>query len=434
MTDSKHEEDRRAALVAYLSSGHRGRQPQSQAAIAGMGLAGLTSQSAVSRAFNRAVQLGYLREAAPLLEVDRLRADNVFEHVEYLDNMVELKERLVATAEVEGWLRVPVVHGIPVRLDLKEPIEKRRRLTQAFFGFAGAIVYGLVRDCRRVGISWGETVSNLVSALDDHVAALPTRPKTSYLVGVAPLVGEPPAGVTSEFSATLLAERLLRALPHDPRAVERLTLRYVHSFVSDDLARHYNSHDLLAGTQRALEYYRAVSSYKKIFGSGKDDDSVPFVQLLDAIITSLSWDGVPWGIHTQESEEDGGIPSSKKSYMLPSDADVVTAVEELAIGDICGVLLPSEDGNRERLDDLQSRWTGIQPSQLGRLAAKAAERNQPGVIVVAFGVEKVKTTLAALRSGYVNHLVIGERLAQGLVNALPGAPLPSIDQGMKTRK
>lgn len=397
-----------------------------------MGLAGLTSQSAVSRAFNRAVQLGYLREAAPLLEVDRLRADDVFEHVEYLDNMVELKERLAVAAETEGWLRVPVVHGIPVRLDLKEPIEKRRRLTQAFFGFAGAIVYGLVRDCRRVGISWGETMSNLVSALDDHVAALPIKPKSSDLVAVAPLVGEPPAGVTSEFSATLLAERLLRALPHDPKAVERLTLRYVHSFVSDGLARHYNEHDLLAGTQSALAYYREVSSYKKIFGAGKEDDSVPFVQSLDAIITSLSWDGVPWGIRTQASESADGIP--ERSDMLPSDAAVLAAVKELAVGDICGVLLPYDGTSTDRLHAFQGRWTGIQPSQLAGLAKKAAERDGPGVIVVAFGAEKIKTTLAALRGGYVNHLVIGERLAQGLVNALPAAPRQSIDLGKKARK
>ena len=293
MADTKYEEDRRAALVAYLSSGYRGRSPLSQAGIAALGIAGLTSQSAVSRAFNRAINLDYLREAAPILEVDHLKRGDVFGHVERLADMVDLKERLETAAKSEGWARVPQIHGIPVLLDLKESVEKRRRLTRTFFEFAGETVYELVRDCRHIGVSWGETMSNLVSALDERVSGV--SEELLHLRTVVPLVGEPPAGVTSEYSSTLLAERLLRCLPRDQRTVERLTLRYVHSFVSDNLARHYCDTDLLLGRERALAYYREVSSYRQIFGSASDDGSVPLVHSLDAIITSLSFDRVPWG-------------------------------------------------------------------------------------------------------------------------------------------
>jgi hypothetical protein len=416
MTDNEQEDERRAALVAYLSSGYRGRSPLSQAEIAHLKLAGLASQSAVSRAYNRAIRYGYLKDAAPDLLVERLKRDEVFSHVAHLADMVDFKDRLAASAKAEGWPRIPHVHGIPVYLDLKESLEKRRRLTRAFYGFAGSIVYGLIRDCRRIGVSWGETVSNVVSAIDEQAPRNPD--KVRRIEAVVPLIGEPPAGVTSEFSSTLLAERLLRAIPHDSQATERLTLRYVHSFVSDGLAKRYDARDLEVGREAALAYYRDVSSYGKIFGPGTDGGAVPLVQSLDAIVTSLSWDETPWGIRTLEAEGEGGVAPSKTSDMLPDDAQILTAVKQIATGDICGVLLPYAGADPDRLDELQHRWTGIKPAQLAQLAAQAWERGQPGVVVVAFGERKVQTTLAALRAGYINHLVVGERLAQGISRAL----------------
>ena len=152
---SRNEGDRCAAIAAYFSSGYQGRQPLSQSAIAELGIDGLTSQSAVSRALQRAITLGYLIETTPTLELRALKRDNVFCYVERLVGPVDLQERLKIAANQEGWKRVPRVHGIPVCLDPEESIEKRRRLTRAFFEFAGLTTHELLRDCKNIGVSCG---------------------------------------------------------------------------------------------------------------------------------------------------------------------------------------------------------------------------------------------------------------------------------------
>jgi DNA-binding transcriptional regulator LsrR (DeoR family) len=102
--------------------------------------------------------------------------------------------------------------------------------------------------------------------------------------------------------------------------------------------------------------------------------------------------------------------------MLPADEQILDEVAQVAIGDICGILVAGEShtAQHERRAELQHRWTGIRADQLLGLAGRARGSPTPGVIVIAFGARKVMTTLAAIREGYVNHLVIGEALTHGL--------------------
>lgn len=418
MSKPSKDEDRLAAIAAYLSSGHNGRSPLSQAEISDWKLLGLTSQSAVSRALIRARKQGYFRDAAPTLDLKRLDADGVHDDMEHFASMIELSEKVRALATLQEWPRVPELHCIPVRVNMEAATEVRRRDIRSFFEQAGAVVHGLIKDCGAVGVSWGETLSNTISALEERMP--PRSSNQRRIRKVVPLVGEPPAGETSEFSSTLLAERLYRALGGAEPAQERYSLRYVHSFISDDLAKVHMESNLSIGRRLAFEYYAQVSSYRKIF-IGTDDGEPrhrPLVDSLDSILTSLSSDGVPWGTTTQFGEPARGKGRAQRprvAYMLPTDGEVMKAVKQAAIGDICGVLLSEETAQHQDLrDDLQHRWTGIKPEQLRKHADRSASSGAPGVIVVAFGQKKVMTTLTAMRMGYVNHLVIGEALAQEL--------------------
>lgn len=418
MKDLTPEDLRRAAVVAYFSSGHRGREPLSQGAIAALKLPGLHNQTAVSRAYRLAEAMKYLEK--PRL-VEALFDEDQQAAVEHYARMDDLRGRLEYAAEREGWPRMPVLHGIPVSVDLSTPADdERQRLVAAFYREAAALVAPLLRGCSRIGVSWGHTVSNLIAALD---SIFPDRTTKEPVRTIVPLVGEPPSGETSEFSSTLLAERLLRALPHDRAKSKSLTLRYVHAFLSDRLARHHDP-DVARGREAARDYYRVVSSYETIFGL-RDGKQAPLVASLDAVITSLSRDGAPWGITTPETEGTSKRSLPRTDYMTPDEREVLEEVAKVAIGDICGVLLPRslrKTGGPVSvawpIEDQQARWTGIRREQLQHLAKTA----EPGVIVIAFGESKVKTTLAAVRAGLVNHLVIGERLARAIASELAPAP------------
>lgn len=422
MAKESDEERRVAAIAAYLSSGHRKRSPLSQTQIAAMQLPGLASQSTVSRAFITAKKLGYLLDAVPTLGLEQLTKDGVLDHLERFADMTELRGRVERLGTREGWPRVPTIHCIPVRVNMDAPTEDRRRLIQSFFSQVGLVVHDLVKDCRSIGVSWGETLANTISAIEELVPLHASKGRRIH--SVVPLVGEPPAGETSEFSSTLLAERLYRVLGGREVTKKRLSLRYVHSFVSDALAEWHVPADHAEGLRRAFEYYNQVSSYREIF-IGTENSSKPdrphqpaLVDSLDAIVTSLSSDRVPWGIATQfgdAAKRGRRSTQPQAAHMLPADRKIMDAVSRVAVGDICGVLLPDgSPGDSEARSKLQERWTGIKQEQLLRQASRATTAKHPGVIVVAFGAKKVMTTLAAMRAGYVNHLIIGEALAHEL--------------------
>ena len=92
-------------------------------------------------------------------------------------------------------------------------------------------------------------------------------------------------------------------------------------------------------------------------------------------------------------------------------------INELVIGDIGGVLMPTADQTKKQQREfkkLTGVWTGLELDALRATADRARGRDRPGVIVCAVGSEKARVCLEATRYG-AQHLLIDGGLARKIV-------------------
>lgn len=257
---------------------------------------------------------------------------------------------------------------------------------------AGCAEELLRQSTRRIGVSWGTTVANLVSAMEMLGCAAPRKRNPIMFL---PLSGEPLGMATTHFSASTLAGRLNELLngskkfAHSLAAVPALIPK---SFSTKDVTiiRRFITH---------------VEAYKDIFygGSGGSAQNEPLIETIDTVITSVgaAETTLGWG------EDEFGRTASFNRVDL----------KELIIGDISGVLIPKpnlKNPERKKLHLIEERWTGVKEVHLKECARKANENKTSGVIIATIGANKGEIVLECIKRGLVNHLLIDQDLADKL--------------------
>ena len=386
------------ARVAYLASGNVGGNQCTQAQILER-IPELRSQSSVSRLLTEAKRAGYI-EMEPRYVQDKVPTA-IHRQVLAAEGEGKLGELIRREAKRREWAVVPQVHLIPMTLSTKPSEDNLRR----FFDHVAQIVRDLLQDVKLCGVAWGATLFHVVEALTR--SAQIRHEKYAHFRAI-PLIGEARDRVLNRYSSTSLAEVMQTALRGTPPA-EPISLNYVHAFISEQLETRRG------GMDEAYEDFREDGAFGEIFPSRLDtkirENSKALVLKLQALLTSVSAEESPWGVGDPE------VP--RLHARVPRDEEsLLNRVREVAIADIGGVLLPQgtlDKPGQRKLSELQRRWTGITPDQLCQTARRAAQPGSgPGVICIAFGPHKVKACASALQAGYINHLVVGERLASAL--------------------
>jgi DNA-binding transcriptional regulator LsrR (DeoR family) len=234
-------------------------------------------------------------------------------------------------------------------------------------------------------VAWGRTVHRAIEAMPA------VDPGQDILF--VPVSGEPMNYAETGSSPSLNAQQLA-----DKCHSARLSLRGVPARIPKDLA-------LEAGTIR--RFMGKCHHYRDIF-----HEPSPLMGKLDMIISGIgdaaTSEDDPWFKEIKELEGDEG-------------ANDLRAV---AAGNIGGVWIPkssTNDSDRKRLREINSRWLGIQEEHLLACAKKASQNPKcPGVVVLAIEPEKAGIVHRAI--GMVNRLVITQPLALALLDLIGATP------------
>ncbi len=346
-------------------------------------------QPEVSRLLNRAEELGYLVTPRPQLHCTP-------------DLLDAVRQRFCSSAELLAQLQ---------RLEEQSPDRPAggpcvlRRVTIAHNNrVLGELLEEVFHAARCIGVSWGRTISHTLGVLRGHLAERP--PRKGDPVEFLPLCGEP------------LRDR------HDP-------VRYSSTFLADELSRVVNGaapedHPTLIGVpavippsfregpelETILRFVGELGDHGRIFGKA-DGGVAPLVDRVDTILTSI---GVPdrrWrGVFLNERVALGEI---REEELL-----------RLVTADLGGIIIPRaglSTAEKERIEGLMRRWTGIQMGHVRRCARDAAgtRPHRPGVVVLAIGQQRAAAVRRTVELGLVNELVLDAELAEELRKSAPPA-------------
>jgi hypothetical protein len=93
------------------------------------------------------------------------------------------------------------------------------------------------------------------------------------------------------------------------------------------------------------------------------------------------------------------------------------SVSPQAFGDLGGAFIINPAANkadREYVEAVNKRWTGIKEPHFRRCALRARENNLPGVTVLAVGAVRAQIVLQCLKLGLINHLILDTDCADEL--------------------
>ena len=271
----------------------------------------------------------------------------------------------------------------------------------------------------------------------EEVTATQGRPKTA--ITCVPLWGEPlspweePRSQVfrdpAKLSSSGLAADMHRILNGDTvkgsgrtRAQLPLHLSFVPAFQPDP-AR-FSNDDFRA----VLKFASSVSAYGQIFSmregslaedasdqvqpktgrqtkqsGGVEEPKLPLVEHLDAILTSVGSKDQPGRFWSGEFFRQGDIDLAK--------------LRRGAFGDLGGAFIINQaanKGDREYVEAVNKRWTGIKEPHFRRCALRARENNLPGVTVLAVGAVRAEIVLQCLKLGTINHLILDTDCADEL--------------------
>ena len=412
--------------VAYL---YAKGEPQKRIA----GLLSL-SPSMVSRLVDQARKVGLVRETieCQLSEPDQQRLhDEVYRGKELLGKLKDV-------AYDSGVGSLTQLQIVPTGLEIKTD-ESWDQAVSVFGHKAASYCLNLIRGCEKckiLGVTYGRTLAALASGLEE-VTATQGRPKTA--ITCVPLWGEPlspweePRSQVfrdpAKLSSSGLAADMHRILNGDAvkgsgrtRAQLPLHLSFVPAFQPDP-AR-FSDDDFRA----VLKFASSVSAYGQIFslreGSLAEDAShevqpktgrqtkqsggveelkLPLVEHLDAILTSVGSKDQPGRFWSGEFFRQGDIDLPK--------------LRRGAFGDLGGAFIINPAANkadREYVEAVNKRWTGIKEPHFRRSALRARENNLPGVTVLAVGAVRAEIVLQCLKLGLINHLILDTDCADEL--------------------
>ena len=133
----------------------------------------------------------------------------------------------------------------------------------------------------------------------------------------------------------------------------------------------------------------------------------PAIENLSAILTCCGGPEQPNKHLSVRLYRCGGVTKEEMSDL--TDGDIGEALLQRA------GLSPQQ---QEQFDTIMKHWTCIEEKHYRDCAANAAESDNPGVVMVAVGSNKLKTIRETIRRGLVNHLFIDVDLAEVLAAAL----------------
>jgi DNA-binding transcriptional regulator LsrR (DeoR family) len=347
------------------------------------------SQPVVSRLLKEAKRKGWLVESRPQFVAEQFSREK----------MAEIEMRIVPKPLRAGLHRLIPGDGTSHRLSIRvfptavsgtAPSAWDERL-EWFGRHAAPYLKDLLHRAKVCGIAWGRTTAAIVKGFNAlHIPP----PWKKHPVKFIPLGGESLGG-TTQFSASSIAaslDALVNGGQHHALSLIGIPALIPEEFSPGEVA---TIHRLI----------RQVQAYRTIFSpsTGAETQQEPLVDHIDTILTSAG--ARPWGYGHSEFVAPGGINREE--------------LHGLVIGDICGVLVP-RPGLRQaelgKVEQMQTRWTGITREHLQRCVERASGRNSPGVILMAIGASKIDIIYQCVQLGLVNHLVVDQDLARALAN------------------
>ncbi len=276
----------------------------------------------------------------------------------------------------------------------------------------GILCAGYVKDLfsssRYCGVTWGTHLDSLTNALKGFIINKPRRNKIEFI----PLSGEPLGISPSYFSSSTLALRLNQIVNGNTKS-EPFSLSAVPAFISPM--------NLTPSELRGIwKMIGEVEAYQKVFGRplSKNNPQRPKVEQLDMLLTSLGGGGVMLRYGDHE--------------MIPKNVIEDTGLNQLALGDLGGVLIPKDSSKKKAITQIQKRCTGLTMGHLQNCVNKAKNsksKNKPkGVIVLALGEQKAELVLACIRLGLINQLLCCNALADKLWSFLTATDLNFISK------
>ena len=263
------------------------------------------------------------------------------------------------------------------------------RLKQ-FGAEASPILCELLLHSHCVGVSWGLTLSAAIHALTPaHCFRFHAHPPIRFLPTCGEPYGTPLRTDSSSHLAVELDQRINKSTSHC------LSLTGVTAVIPKE----FTAKPKLAVIQRFL---RSCPAYLEIFGAPKGKNP-RLIDTMDTLLTSVGTLDRPWRMCGVELCEIGGI--ERQTF------------RKVVLGDIGGFLIPNSEepsaDDTAQLKEMQSLWTGIQGSDLLE-AARKADHNRPGVVVLAIGANKAKIIHRCVKLGLINSLICDEALAWAL--------------------
>ena len=253
-----------------------------------------------------------------------------------------------------------------------EPKQRVKRFGRA----AARRVVALLRTSNCTAVAWGRTVISVVEGIEA------ARPKPHKKLRLLPSSGEPVGHVVEDHSASAAVSRLAELLHcEDFRSLRGVPLRIPKSMNGDSNA--------------IRKFVNRSRDYQRIFGSSK-----PEIESVDTILSGVG-----------DADSSVNDPWFKETV----EAESVRNLQKIAVGNIGGIWLPRDKKNSKQqqlINDMNSRWLGIQKRHIER-CAESASTVKPGVIVIAAGLEKAAVIRSTIDD--VNHLLIDDTLATELV-------------------
>ena len=353
------------------------------------------SQPVVNRLVKKAREDGYLKEFSP----EFVRTNISDQRMEEINTRIAPKTLLKKLERFAIKNNLPSIPGArlfptPYLSMSKETFAPRTEdFGRAAAGYAAELLF---QSRSGVGVSWGITVANLVTAIRLYCSR-GTRQRNPVMF--VPLCGEPLGSTSTHFSASTLAAELDGVL-NGGRAYSR-SLAPVPALIPKTF-----STEEITIIRKLMGH---VEAYKEIFmGTLRDNaQDEPLIDALDTILTSVgaAETTLSWG--PDELGRTAGL----------NRADL----KKLIVGDISGVLIPKpnlKDEESKELFLIQERWTGVQERHLKNCARKAKENKASGVIIATIGANKGEIVLECIKRGLVNHLLIDRDLADKLEGLL----------------
>ena len=313
-------------------------------------------------------------------------------------------------------------------------VERDSRKKYSNYGFmprAGQLISRLIERANIVGVAWG-------SEIRPYSESIPGFAERNRREGQEPIQFLPLCGISESLeeslmrSSTVLATRYHKLVNHgyeecenNPKLYNLNSLPIMHTVFSDKPLED----DEREKIDSVLKYISEVhSDYVAIYSNNNSKTGKSLITKVDTIFTSVGGGGDSLQVHLDRwfSGETIGLWGNN----IPKTVSKKDVCEEIAAGDIAGILLPkpgpNEDQNRLICTALNSHLATLRPEHLKACRDRTLEvhtrfqaqqkksansNNQTqhppaGVVAVVRGVPDITPLLVALSEGYVSRVIM----------------------------